>query len=43
MVGNMLELRDHFGGLVTEKVETTLRNMVDGGTKEPASEDKTGA
>lgn len=36
MVGNMLEIRDHFGGLVAKKVETTLRGMVDGGTNEPS-------
>ena len=34
MVNNMLELRDHFGGLVAKKVETTLRKMIDGGTNE---------
>ena len=32
MVGNMLQTRDHFGELLVEKVETTLREMVDGGT-----------
>ncbi len=43
MVGNMLELRDHFGGLVAEKVETKLGKMVDGGTNEPALGDEVGA
>ena len=37
MVRNMLQIRDHFGGLVAEEVETTLRDMVDGGTNLPAS------
>ncbi|KAA6412393.1 MAG: hypothetical protein FRX48_03383 [Lasallia pustulata] len=30
MVGNMLELRDQFGGLVAEKMEAMLRKMIDG-------------
>ncbi len=42
MVSNMLELRDHFGGLVAGKLETTLRKMVDGGMHEPVFGDKTG-
>jgi len=42
MVSNMLELRDHFGGLVAGKLETTLRKMVDGGMNEPVFGDKTG-
>ena len=37
MVRNMLQIGDHFGGLVAEEVETTLRDMVDGGTNLPAS------
>ena len=41
MVGNMLEIRDHFGGLVAKKVEMTLRGMVDGGTNVQAFGDKT--
>jgi len=36
MVGNMLELRDHFGRLAAEKLQTTLRKMIDGGTNESA-------
>ena len=36
MVGNMLQTRDHFGGLVAKKVEVALRGMVDGGTNIPA-------
>lgn len=32
MVNNMLELRDHLGGLVPEKVQLTLRKMIGGGT-----------
>ncbi len=43
MVGSMLELRDHFGGLVAEKAETMLRKMADGGTNVPESEDETSA
>ena len=35
MVGKILELRDYFGGLVAEKVEITLRKMIDGGINEP--------
>ena len=31
MVGNMLQIRDHFGALVAEKVQITLKGMVDGG------------
>lgn len=31
MVNNMLQVRDHYGGLVARKVEITLRGMVDGG------------
>ena len=41
MVGNMLELRDHFGGLVANNVGTALRGMIDGGTTVPAFGDKT--
>ena len=40
MVDNTLKLRDHFGGLVAEKVETTLEGMIDGGTNEPAFGDQ---
>lgn len=36
MVSNMLQTRDHFGGLEAKKVEITLRGMVDGGTNIPA-------
>ena len=32
MVGNTLELRDHFGGLDVEKLQRTLRKMISGGT-----------
>ena len=42
MVGNMLELRDQFGGLVAEKMEAMLRKMIDGGTNEPIFGDETG-
>lgn len=42
MVGNMLELRDQFGGLVAEKMEAMLRKMIDGGTNEPIFRDETG-
>ena len=31
MVSSMLELRNPFGGLVTEKAESALRTMMDGG------------
>jgi hypothetical protein len=31
MVNNMLQVRDHYGGLVAREVEITLRGMVDGG------------
>lgn len=41
MVGNMLELRGHFGGLVPEQVETKLGKMVDGGMNEPTFGDET--
>lgn len=40
MDGNMLELRDRFGELVAEKMETTLRGMIDGGTNIQAYGDK---
>lgn len=40
MVVNMLEIRDHFGGLVAKKMETALRGMVDGGTNILAILDK---
>ena len=36
MVGNMLQICDHFGGLVAKEVETKLREMVDGGRGVPA-------
>ncbi len=36
MVGSMLEIRDHFGRLAAEKVQTTLKKMIDGGTNESA-------
>ena len=41
MVGNMLELRDHLGGLVAEKVQTTLKEMMDRGEKKPFFEEDT--
>ena len=41
MVGNMLELRDQFGGLVAEKMKAMLRKMINGGTNEPVSGDET--
>jgi hypothetical protein len=31
MLSNMLDLRDHLGGLVPEKVQTTFENMMDKG------------
>lgn len=31
MVGSMLELRDHVGGLMAEKLQITLREMMSGG------------
>lgn len=34
MTRNMLELRNHSGGLVAENVKTLLREMTDGGTNE---------
>ena len=37
MVRNMLQIRDHFGGLLAKDVETALREMVNGGTNLPAS------
>lgn len=40
MVRNMLQIRDHLGGLVAKEVETTLTRMVDGGTSIPASGNK---
>jgi hypothetical protein len=36
MVNNMLQVRDHYGGLVAREVEITLRGMVDGGRNVPA-------
>jgi hypothetical protein len=42
MISNMLELRDHMGGLVAEKMETKLREMIYGGTIELTSGDETG-
>jgi hypothetical protein len=42
MVDNMLELRDHFGGLAVEKVQITLGKIIYGGTTESAFEDGTG-
>ena len=36
MVDNMLQIRDHFGSLMAEKVELMLMRMVDGGTNVPA-------
>ncbi len=40
MIGNMLELRDHLGALVAEKVDKMLKKMIDGGRNEPPSEMK---
>jgi hypothetical protein len=37
MVNNMLQLRDHYGGLVAREVEIKLMGMVDGGKNVPAS------
>ena len=37
VVRNMLQIRDHFGGLVAKEVEITLREMVDGDTNLLAS------
>ena len=42
MVSNMLELRDHVGGLVVEKLQTTLRTMTSGGTNKASSGDEAG-
>jgi len=42
MIGNMLELRNHFEGLMIERVKTTLRRMIDGGTNESTFGDETG-
>lgn len=39
MVGNMLKPRDHLGGLVAEKVQTTLKEMMDRGEDEPFFEE----
>lgn len=36
MLSNMLELRDHFGGLVPQKLERKLRGVIDGGRTVPA-------
>lgn len=41
MVGNMLELRDHLGGLVAEKVQITLKEMMDRGENKPSFEEDT--
>ena len=41
MVRNMLQIRDHVGGLVAKEVKATLRGMVDGGTNLPTSGNKT--
>lgn len=40
MVDNMLELRDPSGGLMAEKVQTTLREMIDRGTNKPSFEEE---
>lgn len=42
MMRSMLELRDDFGNLMAKKVETALREMLDGGTNNPFSVDRTG-
>ena len=42
MVGKMLELRDHLGGLVAEKVQITLKKMMDRGTNKPYFEEEAG-
>jgi hypothetical protein len=36
MVNDMLQVRDHYGGLVAREVEITLMGMVDGGRNVPA-------
>ena len=41
MVRKMLQIRDHFGGLVAKEVETTLMEMADGGTNLSASGNRT--
>ena len=43
MVGNMIHLRDHSGGLVAEEVETMLREMMDGGKNESVLSDWAGS
>jgi hypothetical protein len=35
MIGNMQKLQDHSGGPLAERTGTTLREMIDGGTKIP--------
>ncbi len=41
-ISNMLELRDHFEELMIEKLETTLRKMIDEDMNESVFENKTG-
>lgn len=40
MVGNLLELQDHLGGLVATKLETRLVEMFDGGTNNSETGDE---
>lgn len=42
MVGNMLELRDHLGGLVAENVQTSLKKMMDRGMDKTSFGDEAG-
>jgi len=37
----MLELRDHLGGLVAERVQMTLKEMMDRGENKPSFEEDT--
>ena len=43
MTTNLLELRDISGGLIPGKVETTLKEMVNGGINEPILQHKINA
>ncbi len=42
MISNMLELQNHFEELMIEKLETTLRKMIDEDMNESVFENKTG-
>ena len=37
----MLELQDHLGGLVAEKVQITLKEMMDRGENKPSFKEET--